>query len=291
MRRFGAIVKATALEILSEPLVFLVMIASMAMAVLAPALHYHEFGDPSKMARDAGASALLVGGLVVAGFGSVRTMRREIETQTALTALALPVSRRLFFLAKSAGVMVAYLFFVITVGAVSVAAVRGAVIGGEIAVLEHSMARMYGPVFATALAALVVPFGFGAVMNHSFRGRFTLNANLCACVLALIAMSVRFDVSVFRSAFAVDALVSMPPLVLLAAAAAFSARFGFNVAMTLALLVFAAFAPALGSYCVTDVVSAGEAVPVAYVLSAAGALLPPIALLLYLGIKLFERAE
>ena len=144
MRRVGAIIKATALEILSEPLVFLVTIAAMSLAVLAPALHYHEFGDPSKMARDAGVSAILVGGLVIAAFGAVKTMRREIETQTAFTALSLPVSRRMFFLSKTAGVFLAYLFFVLTVGSVSIAAVRGAVIGGEIAAREHSVARMYG---------------------------------------------------------------------------------------------------------------------------------------------------
>lgn len=291
MRRVGAIIRATALEILSEPLVFLVTIAAMSLAVLAPALHYHEFGDPSKMARDAGVSAILVGGLVIAAFGAVKTMRREIETQTALTALSLPVSRRMFFLSKTAGVFLAYLFFVLTVGSVSIAAVRGAVIGGEIAVREHSMARMYGPVFAFAIAAIVIPFLYGAVLNHSFRRRFTLNANLCAGVLSLVAMSFRFGAEVFVETLPVYVLVALPALVLLAASSAFAIRFKFNAASSLATLVFALFLPALGNYCVTDVVSAGEPVSWFYLLVATAAVLPPVAALLYLGTVMFENAE
>lgn len=291
MRRVGAIIKATALEILSEPLVFLVTIAAMSLAVLAPALHYHEFGDPSKMARDAGVSAILVGGLVIAAFGAVKTMRREIETQTALTALSLPVSRRMFFLSKTAGVFLAYLFFVLTVGSVSIAAVRGAVIGGEIAARENSVARMYGPVFAFAIAAIVVPFLYGAVVNHSLRRRFTLNANLCTGIIALVAMFFRFDVSVFLKTLPVYVLVALPALILLAASAAFAIRFRFNAAASLALLVFVLFLPALGNYCVTDVVSAGESVSWVYLLVASAAVLPPVAALLYLGTVMFENAE
>ena len=291
MRRVGAIIKATALEILSEPLVFLVTIAAMSLAVIAPALHYHEFGDPSKMARDAGVSAILVGGLVIAAFGAVKTMRREIETQTALTALSLPVSRRMFFLSKTAGVFLAYLFFVITVGSVSIAAVRGAVIGGEIAARENSVARMYGPVFAFALAAIVVPFLYGAVVNHSLRRRFTLNANLCTGIIALVAMFFRFDVSVFLMTLPVYVLVALPALILLAASAAFAIRFRFNAASSLAVLVFVLFLPALGNYCVTDVVSAGESVSWVYLLVATAAVLAPVAALLYLGTVMFENAE
>ena len=291
MRRACAIVKATALEILSEPLVFLVTVAAMALAVLAPAMHCHEFGDPSKMARDSGVSAILVGGLVVAAFGAVKTIRREIETQTAMTALSLPVSRRLFFLSKTAGVCIAYLFYAVTVGAVSMAAVRGAVIGGEIAARDMVMTRMYGPVFAFAVAAIVLPFVWGAVMNHSFRRRFTLNANLCAFTLSLVSMAVYFDFSVFAQTLPVFALSAQPALILLAASAAFSGRFRFNAAATFAALVFACFLPALGNYCVTDVVSAGEAVTLRYFLVATGATVPPVAALLYLGLKLFEKAE
>ena len=267
VRRSIAIIKATALEVLSEPLVFLVTITAMALAVFAPAMHYHDFGEPSRMARDAGASALLVGGLITAAFGALKTMRREIESQTAFSALALPVSRRLFFLSKTAGVFVSYLVFVVTVGAVSLAAVRASVIGGEIAARECTSVRMFGPIYALSVASVVLPFLYGAVVNRFLRKRFTIHANLCALVLALVAT---------------------PALVLMCASAAFSTRFKFNVASTLAVIVFALFLPALGSYCLTDVLSAGEKIPWSYSGFALAAIAPMIAALLYVGIKSIE---
>lgn len=291
MRRVGAIIKTTALEILSEPLVFLVTVSAMALAIVAPAMHFHEFGDPAKMARDAGVSAILVGGLVVASFGTMKSFRREIETQTAFTALSLPVSRRAFFLAKTAGAFVAYLVFVLTVGSVAMSAVRGAVIGGEIASRTGMMARMYGPIFAIAVGAIVIPFIYGAVANHSFRRRFTLNANLCAFTIAIVSNAFWPDAGLFLQNLPVFALVALPALVLLAASASFAIRFKFNLAATLSILVFAAFLPALGNYCLTDVLSAGETIPVGYFLAAVAAILPPVAAILYLGVKLFENAE
>lgn len=41
MRRWSAIAGATALEILSEPLSLLLLIAALTLAALAPAFHYH----------------------------------------------------------------------------------------------------------------------------------------------------------------------------------------------------------------------------------------------------------
>ena len=54
MRGIMSVAKATALEILSEPLTLLVLLAALTMAVLAPAFHYHQFGEATRMARDAG---------------------------------------------------------------------------------------------------------------------------------------------------------------------------------------------------------------------------------------------
>ena len=116
MTRLRALAYATVLEILGEPFVLLLTLSSLALAVLAPAFHYHQFGEASRMARDAGISALILGGSVLAVFAPIRTYRREIESGTVLTALALPVSRTLFFLAKFLGLFVAYVVFVTTVG-------------------------------------------------------------------------------------------------------------------------------------------------------------------------------
>ena len=54
MRRWFAIAKATALEIFSEPLSLLLLLSALALVILAPALHYPQFGEPTRLARDAG---------------------------------------------------------------------------------------------------------------------------------------------------------------------------------------------------------------------------------------------
>ena len=106
---FRSVAKSTALEILSEPMTLLVLLAALSLAVLAPAFHYHQFGEPTRMARDAGFSALFVCGTVVAVFGTIRTFRREIESGTIQMALAHSISRGAFFLAKATGALAAYL--------------------------------------------------------------------------------------------------------------------------------------------------------------------------------------
>ena len=100
MRRHLAIVRTTALEVCSEPLAFLLTLTALGCAAILPSLHFHQFGDPSRMARDAGLSALLIVGLFYATFCTVKAYRREIESGTLQMALAASVSRAGFFLAK-----------------------------------------------------------------------------------------------------------------------------------------------------------------------------------------------
>ena len=107
MRQFFSIARATALEMASEPLALLLTLSAMALAVLAPIMHYHQFGEASRMARDAGLSALLVFGIAYAVFCTVKSVRREIDSGTLEMALAHPVSRAGFFLAKLTGAALA----------------------------------------------------------------------------------------------------------------------------------------------------------------------------------------
>ena len=133
MRRHLAILRTTAREVCSEPLTFLLTLTALGCAAVLPSLHFHQFGDPSRMARDAGLSALLIVGLCQSVFCTIRTYRREIESGTLQMALAASVSRTGFFLAKLAGAFLAYLVFAVTVTCVSLTAVNGAELGGALA--------------------------------------------------------------------------------------------------------------------------------------------------------------
>lgn len=291
MRRGRAIVFATALELLCEPLYLLVLLAALVLSAVAPAMHYHQFGEASRMARDAGLSAILIGGAVVALVGPIRTFRRELETGTAQVALAHSVSRTSFFLCKTLGCALAYLIFVATVTFVSVTVVNGAEIGGRLASVRGDIARLWGPSFACAMAAIVLPLVAGAALNRFARFRFTLTANLIALAIAFAGMFYRFDGALALRLLPAFTLVAVPALALLAASAAFAVRFSGNAAASLSALVAAALLPTLGAYCLSDALANGGAVPPLYVLSAFAAVVPAVAALLLAGIHFINGRD
>ena len=172
MRPYVSITQATALEVLSSPLSLLVLLAALAMEVFAPVFHYHQFGDATRMARDAAISALFTCGAVFAVFGAIRSVRREIETGTMEMALAHPVSRSGFFLAKAAGVAVSFTVFAVAVIGIALTMFAGAAVGGAIAEETAQLARVYGPCVAAGVAAMVLPLVLAAALNRFFRFRF-----------------------------------------------------------------------------------------------------------------------
>lgn len=291
MSRWRALIYATVLEILGEPFVLLVTLAALVLAVLAPAFHYHQFGEPSRMARDAGLSALILGGLALALFAPIKTYRREIETGTILTALALPVSRTTFFLAKFIGLALAYLTFVLTVTCTSLTIVNAAEIGGLLAMKTGGLARLWGPSFALAVVVLILPILLAAALNRFARFRFTLSANLIALVLAALGTLYHFNWTLAVRFLPVALLATLPAFILLAAASAFAIRLRANAAVSATALIAAALLPALGNYCLSDALTDGGAVPLIYTLAALTAALPALAALLLLGTTLIKGRD
>lgn len=291
MRRFWAIARTTALELISEPFVMLVLLSALALSALAPAIHYHQFGEPTRMARDAGLSALLVGGLVVAVFGAVKAMRDEFESGTVLTVLSHSVSRTRFFLAKTAGVALVYLLVALAISGNALTMVNAAEIASRLRVENSRIAAVYGPSLALSVAASVVPLVAGAALNRFARFRFTPTATLLAVGIAVAGTFFRFDPALAGRTLPVYALGSLPALLPLAAAAAFATRLRTNAASALTALVFAAFLPALGNYCLADVRPGGEAGLWRFFALAALALVPAVAAMLALGVKLINGRD
>jgi len=293
VRKTFSIVKSTAQEILSEPLTLLVLLAALALTVLAPAFHYHQFGDPTRMARDAGFSALFTCGSVVAVFGTIRAFRREIESGTLEMALAHPVSRTAFFLSKTAGAFLAYLVFACVVFGATSVIFEGAAIGGALAQSAGDVARLYGPYLAGGVGILVLPLVLAAVLNRFARCRFVLSAQVLAFALAAVGMgAVTFLARghVLRL-LPVAVLLLAPAAVLLAASAAFSVRLKANVASSGAGVVFALSLPAVGNYYLVDALSGRGALPWAYVALAAAVTVPAVVGFLLLGIHLINGQD
>lgn len=276
---------------LSEPLSLLVFLFSLVLSVLAPAFHYHQFGEATRMARDAGISSLFLGGTAMAVFGTIRVFRREIESGTLDMALSHPVSRAGFFLAKVAGCLVAYAFFALTLGLVVVTMVNGAAIGGVLADRNGDIARIWGPSLAMGISAALVPLVAGAALNRFARCRFVFSAFAIAGVVALGGAAYRFDFALAWRLVPVMVLASALSVVMLAAAAAFAVRFRANAAASASGLVVLALIPFVGNYYLPDALSKGGFLPWSYVLCGLAAALPAALGFLVAGVGWMNRVE
>lgn len=304
MRSWWAIVRATTLEMTSEPLALLITLSAAAMVSIAAAFHLHQFGEPSRMAREAGLSALLVFGLAYAVFCTIRVFRREIESGTAQMALSHPVSRAGFFLSKVAGAVGAYLVFAVTTGCVVLVTTIGAETGGLIAAVKGDIPLVWGPAIALDTAVMILPLAVAAALNRFASRRFTVNAVRIAFLLAPVALAIAavaarmFCASAFPNA-AYDVLASarrlvralvavvLPAPVFATAAAAFAVRFKGNAAASLSAALFAVSLPALSGYYLSDALAKGGSPSWGYVAVAAAATLPFLAAFAVLGISLF----
>ena len=293
VRRILSIAGATALEVLSEPLSLLVLLAALVLTVLAPAFHYHQFGEATRMARDAGLSSVLTCGAVVAVFGTIRAFRREIESGTMAMALAHPVSRTEFFLAKTGGACAAYLVFTAIVFLASFVIVDGAAIGGALAAKSGDIARLHGPNFAEGVGVIVLPLVLAAALNRFAHCRFVLTFFVLAFALALVfaVLSAVRDATWILRLLPVTALIVCLSAILLAAAAAFAVRLKANAAASAAGIVLLLLLPAVGNYYMADALAKGGFVPWIYVGFAALAALPAVLLFLFLGIHFINGRD
>ena len=286
-RSSTSIVKATALEILSEPLTLLVTLAALALCVFAPTFHYHQFGEATRMARDAGLSAAFTGGLVLAVFGTIRAFRREIESGTLEMALSHPVSRCEFFVSKTAGSFLAFIVFEAIVFGTTLAMVEGAAVGGRMADRTGDIARIWGPCVAAGVAVILVPLVVGAFLNRCCRVRFVLSALISAAILACAfgGYAVFMDHATLLPYFPAMVPALAFALVFVSASAAFAVRFKPNAAAACAGVLFAATLPFAGNYYLADSLSHGGSVSFATLSLSVAAAIPAIAAFLILGVK------
>lgn len=248
MKPLSAIIKATALSIISEPLSLLLLLTSLLVSTLAPAFHYHQFGDPTRMAKDAGVSSLVVLAILFATASAIKTFRAEIESGTAALALAHAVSWRGFFIAKTIGVMVALFLFVLAVSANSLSIVNGAAIGGKIAARNGDIARLYGPSLAIAVGVFLAPPILAAALNRFARFRFCLTAFLLMVLASCCSVFFCFDSKLTGEIFLLDFLSATPSFILAAAASAYAARFRINIASLLTIVTIAIMCPIMVNY-------------------------------------------
>lgn len=243
------------------------------------------------MARDAGLSALFTCGLLVAVFGTIRSFRREIETGTLQMALAHPVSRTVFFLAKVVGITGACAVFSAIVFLTALTIVNGAAIGGEIAAKSGDIAKIWGPSLALGLGTILLPLVIAAALNRFAQFRFVLTFFAFAVVLALAGAAYRLDLGLAGRLASVVALVFVFILAFLSLSAAAAVRFRANGAAAAAGLLFVLALPVIGNYYLPDALANGGSVsPVDFVFAVLAAV-PAIAAFLLAGIGLINGKD
>jgi ABC-type transport system involved in multi-copper enzyme maturation permease subunit len=267
----------------------LVLTASLAIAVFAPAFHYHQFGEPARMARDAGLSALFVGGTIFVVVGAARSVRREFESGTAAVALSHPVSRVQFLLAKACGAYAAFALFALALCAVTAVIVNGSLIGAAVAKKTGDIPRLWGVSYACGVASVVLPYVVGAFLNRVFRFRFALSAFVTTIVIAAASLVYRPEVSLVGLLPAM-ALLFVPAAFFAMAATSAAAHLKMNAASAVCAVLVAAFLPFAGNYCLSNALSRGGTIPWAYVAVAALAAVPAVLAAAFAGAALRIRA-
>ena len=177
MRRFRALVHSATLEALAEPLSAVLFLSALLTVSLLPVFHCHQFGEPGRLPRECGFSALLVFGLVFATASAVRVVGGELASGTASAVLAREVSRTMFFCAKVTGVLCAFALFAVAVGAAMLASVATAEMGAAQQALG-SRSAVWMPGLAGEVLGTIAGFALAAACNRFFRMRFCVTACL-----------------------------------------------------------------------------------------------------------------
>jgi hypothetical protein len=220
VKQFLAIAGLTALEAVRQPIVMILVYASLVFTALLPVLVTHVLGDAQRMIRDSALALHLVTGLLLAVYTSCSTLASEIRRGTAASVLSKPVGKSTFLLAKYGGVAAVLILFSAAMAAATLLSVR--------TVSEQFAFDWLGS--GLLLAAPVVAAAVAGLQNYFVRVPFTSRA----FGFLLLALAAAFLVS--------------------AAAAGEGGRFGgrldwrivpASVLETLAIVVLAALAVSL----------------------------------------------
>ncbi|RKY12469.1 MAG: hypothetical protein DRP52_04640 [Planctomycetota bacterium] len=107
MLRLLAISKNTFIETLRQPIYAVIIIFSLLLMLLAPAVSMYTLDEDIMLLRELGLSTLFLAGLFIAVFASTGAITEEIESGTITTVLSKPINRPTFVLGKFLGVSMA----------------------------------------------------------------------------------------------------------------------------------------------------------------------------------------
>ena len=299
MRRFWALARSAALEALAEPLSAILFLIALLAVHLLPVFHLHQFGEPGRLSRECGFSALLMFGLAFATAAAVHSVGRELESGTAAAALARPVPRALFFCAKVSGVLLAFVLFMLAVAGAMLLSVVTAQMGRMV---SQGDTLTWGPGLAAGAGGTLLAFALAALGNWFLRTRFCVGACLLMTVaqpLALVSMLYLNQSPVPWPLLPALGVLAIACAVFVAMAGAFAVCLKpAVVAALLTVVVLLSFAcplravmPDINRFWLVDAFAGGGTVQAADIFATAGAGVLLVAFWLVVGSMLLARRE
>jgi len=247
IKQLVSLASLTALESIRQPLCLLLTTACVILTALVPLTLMHNFGEDGKLVRDSGLACHFLFGLFVAGYAACSSLGREVRSGTASTVLSKPVSRRVFFAAKFAGVALLVLAFSFSATLATLLSERVAekscfteTTSGRIADWQTGRMLIAAPFAACLIAALINYFARRPFESVAFM-------MLPLFLLAVLLISGSFDRAGHRAPIDFQVqwrivpagiLISMALIVLAAIALTLSVVFNTTTALTLTCVVF-----------------------------------------------------
>lgn len=190
--KFSALTVHSFRETLAESISSLLLLSSAAVIHIAPAFQFHRFGEPGRMARDGGLSAIILIGTVFAAGAAARRIGRESTDGPAAAALARPVPRPLYLLGKCTGVLATLAAFALTIlAATALSALSCEIAAGASENKMVKIATVDGICLALGAGGLVLALAGAAACHRFFKRRFSVSlfvltaiSQMCACAIA-----------------------------------------------------------------------------------------------------------
>ena len=183
MRPILAIVINTFMEIIRQPLYFILLAVGSVMILTLGNLYYFGFGDDASLVKNTCLAWIWMNGVFGSVFFASNAVGREIQTGAALTTLSKPISRITFILAKFVGVALA-------LGLQSVLLTLNALLSSRMAFDAHGEPEWFalGLFFVAIALALLLSGYFNFSLGKPFTESATWNLTF-AIVIAFLMIN------------------------------------------------------------------------------------------------------
>jgi hypothetical protein len=179
--RLLAISKNTFIETLRQPIYAVIIIFSLLLMFLAPAISMYTLEEDIMLLRELGLSTLFLAGLFIAIFASTGAITEEIESGTITTVLSKPINRPTFVIGKFLGVSMALALAHLLITMIMLMMIRHGV-------LESATDEVDWTPITAAAAAILGTLSITAFLNYVYDWNFPSTGIVTGTILTGFGM-------------------------------------------------------------------------------------------------------